>query len=69
VFIQFMPLWAQDGDTVIPDWLPVVGDLDTNSPGAPAVVFGGVLILLMFVLPTGVAGLVERARSLTRRRA
>jgi branched-chain amino acid transport system permease protein len=67
VFIQFMPLWAQDGDTVIPDWLPVLGDLDTNSPGAPAVVFGGVLILLMFVLPTGVAGLVERLRSLARR--
>jgi branched-chain amino acid transport system permease protein len=67
VFIQFMPLWAQDGDSVIPDWLPVLGDLDTNSPGAPAVVFGGVLILLMFVLPTGVAGLIGRVGSLARR--
>jgi branched-chain amino acid transport system permease protein len=64
VFIQFMPIWAQDGESAIPDWLPVLGDLDTDSPGAPAVVFGGVLILLMFVLPDGVAGLLGRLRAL-----
>ena len=67
VFIQFMPLWAQNGENVIPDWLPVLGNLDTDSPGAPAVVFGGVLILLMFVLPTGVSGLVTRLRALAGR--
>ena len=67
VFIQFMPQWAQDADSVIPNWLPVLGNLDTDSPGAPAVVFGGVLILLMFALPGGVAGLVSRLRGLTGR--
>ena len=67
VFIQFMPLWAQDGESAIPDWLPVLGNLDTDSPGAPAVVFGGVLIGLMFVLPGGVAGLLTRLRGLTGR--
>jgi branched-chain amino acid transport system permease protein len=67
IFIQFMPLWAQDAEGAIPDWLPVLGGLDTDSPGAPAVVFGGVLILLMFVLPGGVAGLLGRLRGLTSR--
>lgn len=46
VFIQFMPLWAQEV---------------SKSPGAPAVVYGVVVILLMFVLPTGAAGLLRRA--------
>ncbi len=68
VFIQFMQTqWAQDAERVIPDWLPVLGGLDTDSPGAPALIFGGVLILLMFVLPTGFAGLLHRLGSLTTR--
>jgi branched-chain amino acid transport system permease protein len=46
VFIQFMPIWAQEV---------------SKSPGAPAVVYGVVVILLMFVLPTGAAGLLHRA--------
>ncbi|MSO95677.1 MAG: branched-chain amino acid ABC transporter permease [Thermoleophilia bacterium] len=53
VFIVFMPLWAQ---TV------------SKSPGAPFVVYGGVLIVLVLVLPGGVAGLIASARRLTRRR-
>jgi branched-chain amino acid transport system permease protein len=61
VFIQFAPQWGQDAESVIPDWLPFLGDLDTDSPGAPALIFGGVLILLMFVLPTGFGGLLTRA--------
>ena len=52
---------------MVPNWLPVLGDVDTDSAGAPAVVFGGVLILLMFVLPGGVAGLVSRLRALIAR--
>ena len=61
VFIHFMQTqWAQDAESVIPDWLPFLGDLDTDSPGAPALVFGGVLIALMFLLPDGVAGLLQR---------
>jgi branched-chain amino acid transport system permease protein len=52
VFIQFLPLWAQEV---------------SRSPGAPAIVYGAVLIVTMFLLPRGVAGLVERVRELVRR--
>jgi branched-chain amino acid transport system permease protein len=52
IFIQFLPLWAQNV---------------SKSPGAPAVVYGAILILVMFVLPGGVAGLLARLGSLTSR--
>jgi branched-chain amino acid transport system permease protein len=52
VFIQFLPDWAQE---------------ISKSPGAPSVVSGVLLIALMFVLPMGVAGLVGRLRTLTKR--
>jgi branched-chain amino acid transport system permease protein len=52
VVIQFLPSWSQQV---------------SKSPGAPSVVSGALLIALMFVLPMGVAGLVERLRLLTRR--
>jgi branched-chain amino acid transport system permease protein len=52
VFIQFLPTWSQEV---------------SKSPGAPSVVSGALLIALMFVLPMGVAGLLERLRLLTRR--
>jgi branched-chain amino acid transport system permease protein len=47
VFIQFLPLWAQEVST---------------SPGAPAVVYGAALIAVMFLLPNGVAGLLAWLR-------
>ena len=53
IFIQFMPLWAQSV---------------SKSPGAPAVVYGVVLILLILVLPGGVSGLIARAQRLIPRR-
>ena len=52
VFIQFLPIWSQE---------------ISRSPGAPAIVSGLLLIGLMFVLPMGVAGLLQRFRVLTRR--
>jgi len=52
VFIQFLPIWSQE---------------ISKSPGAPSVVSGAVLIALMFLLPTGFAGLFGRLRLLTRR--
>jgi len=52
VFIQFLPTWSQEV---------------SQSPGAPALVSGVLLIALMFVLPMGFAGLLERLRLLTRR--
>jgi len=52
IFIQFLPLWAQE---------------ISKSPGAPAVVYGVVLILVMLALPMGAAGLVRQIVSLTTR--
>jgi len=52
IFIQFMPLWSQNV---------------SKSPGAPAVVYGVVLILLILVLPGGASGLIARLQQLTRR--
>jgi branched-chain amino acid transport system permease protein len=59
IFIQFLPLWAQ-GEGIasrLPDFI-----VDrTKEPGAPALIYGIVLILLMFFLPNGVGGLFRRA--------
>ena len=52
VFIQFMPLWAQSV---------------SKSPGAPAVVYGVILILVVLALPGGASGLISRALQATRR--
>jgi branched-chain amino acid transport system permease protein len=52
IFIQFMPLWAQN---------------ISKSPGAPAVVYGAILILVVLALPGGAAGLFARVQQLTRR--
>ena len=41
VFIHFMQIeWAQRVECVIPNFLPLLGDIDTDAPGAPAVAFG-----------------------------
>ena len=52
IFIQFLPLWAQSV---------------SKSPGAPAVVYGVILILVILALPGGAAGLVARVARLARR--
>jgi branched-chain amino acid transport system permease protein len=52
VFIQFLPIWAQE---------------ISKSPGAPSLVSGVLLIALMFVLPMGAAGLIGRVKTLTKR--
>jgi len=58
VFIEFLPVWAQD---------------ISKSQGAPSVIYGVILIAVMFVLPGGVAGLLRQvatfARGLYDRRA
>jgi len=68
IFIHFMQIeWAQRVESVIPNWLPLLGDIDTDAPGAPAVAFGVVLILIMLAFPGGAAGLLRSLRSLTTR--
>ena len=68
VFIHFMQVeWAQRVEVVVPDFIPVLGDIDTDAPGAPAVAFGVVLILLMLAFPGGAAGVIRSLKSLTTR--
>jgi branched-chain amino acid transport system permease protein len=67
IFIAFVPLWAQGQDlgSLLPDRIVE----ETQKPGGPAIVYGVVLILLMFVLPNGVGGLFRRVgQALARRR-
>jgi branched-chain amino acid transport system permease protein len=67
VVVQFLPLWAQGEDlgSLLPDRVIE----ETHRPGGPAMVYGIVLILLMFVLPSGVGGLFRRIGEMfTRRR-
>jgi len=82
IFVAFLPLWAQGQDlgSLLPDRIiqgdtisiPILGDFlfkGTSAPGGPAIVYGVVLILLMFVLPNGVAGLFHRVgQAITSRR-
>ena len=44
-FLVFLPQWAQDV---------------SKAPGVPSVIYGAVLIVLMFVLPNGLGGLLRR---------
>ncbi|MDQ3121237.1 MAG: branched-chain amino acid ABC transporter permease [Actinomycetota bacterium] len=65
IFIQFLPLWAQ-GEGVASRLPDAIVDR-TKEPGAPAIIYGIVLILLMFFLPNGVGGLFRRGgQTLTR---
>jgi branched-chain amino acid transport system permease protein len=58
IFIAFLPLWAQGQD--LGSLLPNRIVEETQKPGGPAIAYGVVLILLMFVLPNGVSGLFRR---------
>jgi branched-chain amino acid transport system permease protein len=62
VFIQFMPLWAQ---SIAFHVGPV--SIDGQSAGAPAVIYGVILILVVLALPGGAAGLFARVAQLARR--
>lgn len=66
IFVAFLPLWAQGQD--LGSILPGRIIEETQKPGGPAIVYGVVLILLMFVLPNGVGGLFRRAGQLLSRR-
>jgi branched-chain amino acid transport system permease protein len=67
VFIHFMQIeWAQRAEALVPDFIPVLGDIDTDAPGAPAVAFGVILILIMLIAPGGAAGLIRKLGALRR---
>ncbi|MGI9111595.1 MAG: branched-chain amino acid ABC transporter permease [Gaiellaceae bacterium] len=67
VFIQFLPLWAQQLNGPLPDSLGPLSVPNFQAPGAPAVVYGVILILVMLAFPGGAAGLVRRVQSLATR--
>ena len=58
IFVYFLPLWAQGQD--LGSLLPNRIVEETQKPGGAAVVYGVVLILLMFLIPNGVTGLFRR---------
>ena len=66
IFVYFLPLWAQGQDlgSILPDRIIE----ETQRPGGPAIVYGVVLILLMFLIPNGVGGIFRRVGQLVARR-
>jgi branched-chain amino acid transport system permease protein len=64
IFIHFMQIeWAQSAERIVPNFLPILGGIDTDLPGAPAVAFGVILILIMLASPGGAAGLLRMANA------
>ncbi len=67
IFVYFLQLWAQGEDlgSLLPDRVIE----ETQKPGGAAIVYGVVLILLMFAIPNGVGGVFRRiGQLLTSRR-
>ena len=58
IFVYFLPLWAQGHD--LGSLLPGRIVDEAQKPGGASIVFGVVLILVMFFLPNGVSGLFRR---------
>ncbi len=58
LFIQYLPIYASD----LLDWpLSRLGlRVDTTASGAPAVVYGLILLAVLLLVPSGAAGLIAR---------
>ncbi len=66
LFIEYIPIYSPDILEKVQS--PFGLDLDSKAAGAPAVVYGVILLLILYVIPTGVAGLLGSAfRGLERR--
>jgi branched-chain amino acid transport system permease protein len=58
LFIQYAPVYAPDVlDAILG---PTPFDVDTTASGAPAVVYGAILMAIMLLAPGGIAGLLAR---------
>lgn len=68
-FVEFVPLYAGDVLSPLIDALQrlhvPVGDVDPTTPGVPSVVYGVFLLIVLFAMPNGAAGLVRRFGSVT----
>ncbi len=58
LFIQYIPIYSPDILDKVQG--PLGLELDSKAAGAPAVVYGVLLLLTLYALPTGVAGLLGR---------
>jgi branched-chain amino acid transport system permease protein len=67
LFIEYVPLYSPDILDKVQK--PFGLSLDPKTAGAPAAVYGVILMLVLFVAPTGVAGLVARGLRLAKRKA
>jgi branched-chain amino acid transport system permease protein len=71
IFVQFIPLYSGDVARPVVNLLQAVqlpiDDIDPTTPGVPSVVYGLLLLAVLFVMPHGFAGLVKRLGGLTRR--
>jgi branched-chain amino acid transport system permease protein len=70
-FVEFMPLYSGDVLAPVIDAAQRVGvpvnDIDPTTPGVPSVVYGVVLLLVLFAMPNGAAGLFRRLGVFTKR--
>ena len=70
-FVEFMPLYAGDVLGPVINTAQAVGvpvdDIDPTTPGVPSVAYGVILLLVLFVMPNGAAGLLRRLGVFTKR--
>jgi branched-chain amino acid transport system permease protein len=71
IFIELISVYSADVLGPVVDaaqkiGLPI-GHVDKTTPGVPSVVYGVILLLVLFLMPRGAAGLLQRIAGLTRR--
>jgi branched-chain amino acid transport system permease protein len=71
IFVEFIPLYAGDVLGPVVDLAQrgqvPVDDVDPTTPGVPAVVYGVILMLALYLMPNGAAGPGNRIVGLTKR--
>jgi branched-chain amino acid transport system permease protein len=71
LFVQYIPSYSADVLGPVINFAQSIGlpvdDVDKTTPGVPSVVYGVILLLVLFLLPKGAAGLGQRIASLTKR--
>ena len=66
LFIEYVPLYSPNILDAFQKVVPL--HLDSKAAGAPAVVYGLILLLVLFVVPSGAAGVLRRAAARLERR-
>lgn len=71
LFVEYIPSYSADVLAPVVDFAQKIGlpidDVDPTTPGVPSVVYGVILLLVLFLLPNGAAGLGQKIASLTKR--